>query len=135
MLHPSFPPPPPSTNFSLLIKPWVWVLNCPCPPLSSDRPVVNLGKHSKQKKSEFWKGQYSPPHSHRKMFNLILDSFVHLHISCPPQLKRTNTWNWYFSNMFYLPSSVDFFLQLKLITMVNWKNGDAVWDIYHLIQL
>ena len=110
VLHPSSLPPLPSANFSLLLKPWVWVLNCPCPSPSSDRPVVNLGNHSKPKKIRILKRSiFPPPHSHRKMFNLILDSFVHLHISCPPQLKRTNTWNWYFSNMFYVPSSVDFF--------------------------
>ena len=68
----------------------------PLPLPSSDSPVVNLGKHSKQKKSEFWKGQY-PPHSHKKC---LIWFWTHLDISCPPQLKMTNTWNWYFFNVF-----------------------------------
>ena len=106
VLHPSFPPPPPSTNFSLLIKPWVWVLNCPCPPLSSDsyRPVVNLGKHSKQKKNQNFEKVNIPPPT--QIGKCLIWFWTHLCISCPPQLKMKNTWNWYFSDMFYLPSSV-----------------------------
>ena len=55
VFHPSAPHLlPPSANFSLFLKQCLWVLGLTCPLPSSDRPVVKLGNHSKQKKIRKW---------------------------------------------------------------------------------